>query len=524
MGNLAYGLPDATSTKTNVPDIAEQRRQLERNLGLPAHTRPGLLPRVQENIQSGQKTTTPVNDIPVNRNSSINPDNGGSGNLGLKWAFQGGTGGAASPLITEMQGEFQWYTAGIIDRLFGNKSILENSSPSLAQKGFYEAGSGAGVAVKNIPKVIQDSLEKIPDFEIPKIKLPKFDIPELPKFDIPKIPEFNPQPKPEEPVQPGQPKPTVDEPKPQPQPQPKEKDIPRLKEPAPKPIPKSLLEQLQQLELSPCGSISFRVVYATKAIDEYFVPNEEKTGGHFEVIRVPSSLDEIYGLYSSWESTQNIKYYSNASEFLESGGGTGAGNQIDIGDGAKYVYTPLIGNGVYGGGSPYGSGYPFYYAGGGFVEISGDSSKAGISRVLGDLSKGGYTPEIYKLNVSNPSAKDCPIGKPPPPPPPPDPPKDCDCMAQCCPDIDLRQIKALMTEVIKETKLTINVPVVECKQDPQTGKWEAKTTQKSLEVFAASQEQADQIAALHIANAEQATQLCEAKNNDEAVASIPLFW
>ncbi|MEH2312349.1 MAG: hypothetical protein V7K35_13340 [Nostoc sp.] len=312
------------------------------------------------------------------------------------------------------------------------RDALEDLSYTVGQK----AGNQVRELSKDAKKNIEDLWHHRPTFEIPKIQIPKFDIPQMPKFDIPTIPEFHPQL------------------------ELKEKDIPRLKEPAPKPIPKSLLEQLQQLDLSPCGSISFGVVYATKATGEYFVPNAENTGGYFEVIRVPSSLDEIYGLYSNWESTQNTKYYSNAIEYLESGGGTGAANQINVGNGAKYVYHSLIGNGVYGNGSPYGSGYPFYYVGGGIVEISGDSTKAGISRVLGDLAKSGYTPEIYKLNVSNPSAKDCPIGKPPPPPdPPPDPPKDCDCMAQCCPDIDYRKIQAMIEEAVKKLDVTAAVPL-----------------------------------------------------------------
>lgn len=460
MGNIAYGLPTATPTRTDVPDIAEQRRQLERNLGLPDHIRPGLLPPVQENIQSGQKTATPVGDVVINRNSSINPDNGGSGNLGLKWAFQGGTGGAASPLISEMQGEFQWYTAGIIDRLFGNKTILENSSPSLAQKGFYEAGSGAGLAVKSIPKIIKDSLEKVPRFEIPKIQVPKFSFPQLPKFDIPKIPEFNPQPKPKEPIQPGQPKPTVPEPQQKPQPESKEKDIPRLKEPAPKPIPKSLIKQLRDLELSPCGSISFGYATVTKVLESRYVLNDSG-GYHLERITVPATIEEVYNAWVKYNVSEGQA--PTLIEFIESGGGTGQVNTFKINQFTSYdAYYGIGGlinsnqptrsypfNDIY---------YPYYSYGSTNIAVKGVNNNLAINAVLDHLS-GGYAGEVYKINVSQIDAKDCPIGKPPLLDPPPPPPEDCDCMAQCCPDIDYRKIQAMIEEAVKKLDVTAAVPL-----------------------------------------------------------------
>ncbi|MEH2337099.1 hypothetical protein [Nostoc sp.] len=366
-----------------------------------------------------------------------------SGNAGVDFAVNGSSGAIGSELAYELN----WYTSGLLNGFFPNEETpgLEESIPfPSAEGGFYTIGKNHAAQLQDAIGQAKDTLKDLrdhpPHFDIPQPKIPKFEKPQIPEFKFPELPEFKipgfklPEPQ--------------DKDKPNPN--------PKIEHPTPKPIPSDLRKQLEQLELSPCGSISFGVVYATKTTGEYFVPNEDNTGGHFEQIRVASSLDEIYGMYSAWESTQDVKYFSNAVEFFESGGGTGSRNEVNVGNGAKYVYASEIGNGVYSGGNPYGSGYPFYYAGGGIVEISGDSSKAGISRVLGDLAKSGYTPQIYKLNVSNPSAKDCPIGKSPPPPDdPPPPPKK----KMCCPEIDYRKIKAFIDDAISKLDVVAAIPM-----------------------------------------------------------------
>ncbi|WP_138504069.1 hypothetical protein [Nostoc sp. PA-18-2419] len=333
------------------------------------------------------------------------------------------------------------------------RDALEDLSYSLGQKVGRELRDTANDVTNAGKKTLDDLWNNKPHFEIPTIKIPKFTRPELPDFEIPRIPEFD-IPKLPKIEFPGLPKPTIPEPISKPQPTTQEKDIPIPKEPKLKPVPPTLIRRLRELELSPCGSISFGISYATKALGEYFIPDADNTGGHFEEITVASSIEEMYSLFSGWYTSiyrdePDFKLPS-LQDWLESGGATGSIQEIDLGNNILYKKSQGLGNGVYADGNPRGSGYPKYYASQATIIITGLTSKTAINYLLDSLSFGGRTPEVYKLSVSNPSADDCPLEKPVPPlPPPPAPPQDCDCAMTCCPQIDYRKIKALIDDAVE---------------------------------------------------------------------------
>ena len=454
--------PITTTTPTKQPFTVNQNAPGQLARPSDYHAGPHTMPSVQEQIKNDGATWKTIDVTPE---TTARPS---SRTSNTTQSVLGGTNVVSGNNFAQEQAFEQaayqggWALSGFWDGAIEGKNY-PNESLRLKRDALedlsYTFGQKAGNQVREIGKDAKKNLEDLwhnkPNFEIPKIQVPKFSFPQLPEFDIPKIPEFNPQPKPKEPVQPGQPKPTVPEPEQKPQPEPKEKDIPRLKEPAPKPIPKSLIRQLRDLELSPCGSISFGYARATKVLGSRYVLNDSG-GYHLERITVPATIEEVYGTWVKYnvESGQT----PTLEEFIESDGGTGQVNNFKIDQFTSYdAYYGVGGfinsnqptrpypfNDIY---------YPYYSYGSANIAVKGINNNLAINAVLNHLS-GGYPGEVYKINVSQIDAKDCPL-KPVLSDPPPLPPKDCDCMAQCCPDIDYRKIQAMIEEAVNKTAVAI---------------------------------------------------------------------
>ena len=457
------------TSPTKQPSNIQQQVSGEFTRPIDYHAQPHTIPPTQKSINTGDFIPRP--DV-LQRNSAVPPPPRLTGNFSVDFAMQGSSGAAFEAMSSELAMELSFQAFGLFDGFKGSVSAgIDAAQTTTNQDAFYESGYKDG-------QNLRDMWENRPDFKIPTIKVPKFHRPELPRFEIPKIPEFDiPKiPKPEIPKIPKFeipkipefnpfPKPTIPEPEQKPQPESKEKDIPRLKDPAPTPVPSDLERQLRDLDLSPCGTISFGISYVTKITGERWVSNSDNTGGYFELLTVPSSLNEVFGLYQAWLA----EYYSDQSSsyssedivsWVESGGGTGSNTDVSLGGGINYRNYQGIGNGVGADGDPYRSGYPKYYASQSIVSPTGSTTKAALNSILDSLSSRGRTPEIYRISFSNPGAKDCPIGKPaPPPPPPPKPPEDCDCAMTCCPDIDYRKIRAIVEEELKKIDVTAAIPL-----------------------------------------------------------------
>jgi hypothetical protein len=396
------------------------------------HAKPHTLPPIQQQIQ---ETAQPYRPTPMYDDQ---PSGGSIGSANALRARQLTTGqqNAQDEAMAQLAYALGYGLVGAYDALTNQYS--DNSNLLFPRDSIEDASYEFG---HNIVEFTQDSIERLtdtiqqirdnpPQFEIPQLKIPTIEIPQIPEFQFPELPEFQlpefqfPEPK--------------DEDKPQPFPR-----IPRI----PK-IPKDLTRQLRELDLSHCGSISFGIAYATKATGEIFIED----GMYFKVIREPSSLDEMYGLHINAYGPGFVDKVA----FFESGGGTGSIYFEDLGDNVSYRYYQQVGTYAI-----RSEGYPYYYAGGGVIEVTGLTNNSAINKILDKFSSGEFQPEVYKLDVSNSDAKDCPISKPPPPlePPPLPPDPYCDCMAQCCPDIDYRKIQAIIQEELKKLDLVAAIPM-----------------------------------------------------------------
>ncbi|MBN4004750.1 hypothetical protein [Nostoc sp. LPT] len=430
------------------------------------HAQPQNIPSVQEQIRQDGRTWKTIDITP---NSSARPRINTIQSVIAGTNVVSGNNFAQEQAFEQAAYLLGWSLSGFWDGAIEGKNYPNEQlrlKRDFAEDGAYAIGNKVGDQIRNLGEQGKANLEDLwknrPHFEIPTIQIPKFDRPGMPDLSIPKIPEFDIPDLPKIKF-PGLPEPRIPEPESKPQPTTKEKDIPTPREPKPKPVPPTPIRKLRELELSPCGSIIFRISYVTKTLGKYFVTNEDNTGGHFEQITVPSSLDEVYGLFSGWYT----RTYANDLDFslpslkqwIESGGGTGEVRRIDLGNGTAYEAVYGIGNGVYADGNPYGSGYPKYYASQINIGVEGITTKAAINYLLDSLSFNGRTPEVYHLDISNPDAKDCPINKKVLPEPPPLPPQDCDCAMICCPEIDYRKIQAIIAEEVKKLDVTAAIPL-----------------------------------------------------------------
>ncbi|BAY16888.1 hypothetical protein NIES21_27220 [Anabaenopsis circularis NIES-21] len=362
----------------------------------------------------------------------------------------------------------------------------------------YGLGQKVGDELRNITKDATDGLKRTreelwknrPRFEIPEFKIPEWDI------EFPEIPPF--------------PKPN---PIPPPRPQPKPTSKPTSK-------PKTLSDKIRDMDLSKCGGGTVSVAFVGKSksnddgslgfeqssIDEFFsvwkvrFPDEDRTneeiltsfgGGNFPQLIEDNGIS--YALIVGGDVKLNID---------------GSSGELQFPYYQVYTQTALFNEGVKPGAilNSLDANLGLSIKGEAFDFRTAESDKVGC-----------YIPEPY------------PDKSPPPEPPPPEPPpkKEC-CRMSCCPkspSIDYRAIKKLMVQTIKEQTFALDIPITSCKFNEETNKWEPKTSYTIIEVFATNINQARQSAQLHIENAEQAADLCLARNQQEqecnAIASLP---
>lgn len=404
------------------------------------HGSPHNTPPIQQQIQQTAqpyRPHQPIDDRPtgieVGSNSLRGSNEIRSGNLGVDFAMNNGQ----QAIGSELAYEANWYLSGLLNGLFPNSQTiaLEDSLYRFSPEyGFYELGKIHSDlvqdAIDNAREIVDNLRDNPPHFEMPQLKIPKLELPQIPEIKLPELPEFKlPEFK---------------------FPEFKDKDQPNPfpKIPRPKPIPKDLTRQLRELELSECGNISFGIAYAVKTIS----PNPDADNIDNQYIEEQSSLDEMFAINTALYG----QGFDDKVSFFESSGSTGSIYYQDMGGGVSYRYYGRVGTYAY-----YTTGYPYYYASGGVIEVTGIKSSEALNKILDKFSEEKFKPEVYKINVSHLDAKDCPLGKPPPPPPPPPPApdQDCDCMAQCCPDIDYRKIRAIIEEELKKLDLVAAIPM-----------------------------------------------------------------
>lgn len=471
---------------------------------------PSNLPPIQQNLRNeGQYRT--VDLVPANRNDGSKyysnaplrnannqletiKANGGGLNTGQNYARDEAFAQLAYQSGFFLDGLFD----GIQGRNYPNEKLRLKRDP--IEDLSYTIGNKAGNQARNIVNDSQDSLKKVredlwrnkPTFEIPKITLPHI---EFPEFQFPAIPEFQ--------------FPEISFPQPQPVP---------IPQPKPKPPTGTLTDKIKQIQLTDCGSVIIGLARVRKRYEDKF---EQLPDGGVRSIPnyVQSSIDSYLDAWRKYRPQSNMSDIA----ILESGGSTG---QVINNDG--YRSYPIVGQRINLDGSA-----------GLYVQLQLPWYELEVIKIditqnyrrPGDILNDFYGWEAYQLSVGTPNKNGCFIPLPDPnsdPPPPPPPDKDC-CRMGCCPEptkIDYRLIKRLMVESLKEQKFSVDVPLCTCELNEQKQEWEPKIEFTTLDFFATSKDQAEQMAQLHFDNAKLAAELCVSRNNtqEEAVVSLPLSW
>ncbi|MDZ7970509.1 MAG: hypothetical protein RM368_37225 [Nostoc sp. DedSLP03] len=426
-----------------LPPIEEAPTPINRPIN--NHAKPHTVPQIQEQIRQNSQPYIPsqYKDRPsgaaVSAGTQLRTSNQlRSDNIGVNFAMNSGQ----SQLGAELAYEFNWYFSGLSNGLFPNNNTedLEATIPfPSAEGGFYQLGKNhAGNIQDTIDKgreIIREIRDNPPRFEMPQITIPRIEIPEIPEFKFPELPEFRiPEFKFQEP---------------------QEKDKPQIEKPKPKPITNT--RKLRELELSPCGSISFRYVRASKVTGTRIVFTPE--GYYEERVQEPATIQEVYDTHITYNLQGNDP--PTLKQFIEMNGGTGSSADIAVSEFTSYHINYGLGGSINVGQQTYYNNlqFPFYSYGFVAISVNGVRNKSAINAVLDNLDGQSNIPgEVYEINVSQPDAKDCPINKPIGDKTPPEPQENCECM-NCCPEIDYRKIKALIDEALKDIEPIASLPI-----------------------------------------------------------------
>ncbi|MBW4480494.1 MAG: hypothetical protein KME54_27570 [Tolypothrix brevis GSE-NOS-MK-07-07A] len=343
--------------------------------------------------------------------------------------------------------------------------------------------------VKNGEKLLDDLWRNKPTFEIPQIKIPKFDLPGLPNLEIPKFPDFK--------------FPEISFPKPEPIKEKEPKPIPRPKPPA-NPSPK---RWTHEFHIGEYDCYVFVAVGFYGRSNPFFLdlrPNAGIFSWKFKGTPAPPGMEE--DLQFNHNPRRQQGYFPNQ----------------DATDTAIFYHSGNIGRtGM--------QGITWFTV----FFLSPDQLKANKGWLFANLPEYSINSQIGGGRIMPPwtvlSVRflNCGNAEPPPIDPPPPPPEDDCCRMGCCPkptEIDYKLIKQLIDKSLKEQKFTIEVPICKCELNKETNKWTPKTDNVQMEVFATSQKQAEQLAQLHLDNARQAADLCLARNVEEPIAAIPQSW
>jgi hypothetical protein len=376
------------------------------------HATPHVLPKVQQQIQ---ETAQPYNPKPWYDGKPSGGTMGGVNTLSRRQltAGQQNARDEAAAGIAYLLG---YGLVGVYDGLTGQAS--DNTNLLFPRDGMedaaYELGRNGGDLLRDSTiqtgRELRELRDNPPHFEIPQIKRPK--LPQLPDFKV-KIPEFK-------------------------FPELKDKDKPII-EPKinkPKPVPKDLTRQLRELELSPCGGISFGILRAVK----WLSPTNY----------IYMSLSELEAATKLYDADEYYLHYSDIKNLIEGAGSTGSRATKVLNQFTSYELPQLLGSGFIYDYEP----YPHYRFLGRPVIVHGVNNKLAINAILDAEMMNGES--IYYISVSNSAAKDCPIGKPSSPEPePPSPPKK----KMCCPEIDYRKIQAMINDAVDKLDLVAAIPM-----------------------------------------------------------------
>lgn len=487
--------------------------------------RPSNLPPVQSNLRNDGQYRT-INLVPKSRNDGSIPSYAppsrrtadqmqtirNNGTAGLRTS---GLSVGQNYARDQAAAEAAYYTGFFLSGLFDGLSQKYRPNPTTGYRRTgledlaYNAGTGAGNEARNIVKDARDALKRSrddlwknrPHFEIPQIKLPDFKFPEI---ELPKIPEFK--------------FPEISFPKPKPIPPPKPAS------PQPK---QTLRDRLKDVDVSSCGSIEMTVAYASRVTGHKEILDDEGYLIATEKIFVQTSVSSVTGLLRKYNPYLADK--SDAQIIGYGADGYGGGQKITNSEGyfetSVFAYTVVNEDG-YPTNPPFGRlNYPYQQ----IVAYSGTAINATSLNTLVEIFENSpLIPELISLQVDNPDT--CPLTQTQPeptPPPPPPPEKDC-CRMGCCPkptEINYQLIKRLMLESLKEQKFSVDVPIATCKFNEQKQEWEPKIEFTTLDFFATSKNQAEQMAQIHVENAKQAAELCVNRNKEsEVYASVPDWW
>lgn len=506
-----------------------ERQKIEVNRSIDNRGKPQSLPPIQEKIRLNSpyrpNLETPVKPSsqtnPVIPTSKTNPTIPSKINLGSA-NFGGSDYSAKERGMEEAAYYTGWFLSGAGDQL--SNSYTPNSSLRLKRDPLedlaYEAGmraaNGGQLAVKEAidtsNRLKEELWKRRPSFEIPKIELPKIKIPgfQIPKLRIPqlqfpelKIPDFKPQ-----------------------EFEPREIEPPKIFEPrkSKPPLIKcsdgffvNNVDYFYQEEngVDNKGNKTFSKLKMTCKL----IKATTKYDGELKIKSdrgLPANID----IYTEYELDYNYYWDANYGAYYWL-----------INKEQNFAYTSKFA--IYGyRDRSYSRGTKLAYAFLGGTKDFGEDFVRSMYGVYGrDLleneegTDGTQTQQFPKFvrNTTkvNKWVNICPdvIWQPELPkekPAPPPPPKDMKCEP-----INYRLIQYLMTRTLESMTSKIEIPVVSC--ELVEGVWQPKTSYLTLEVFATSIEQVAQVEQLHIANAEMAVSLCEAKNN-EAIAAIPDSW
>lgn len=318
--------------------------------------KPNNLPSRQDSLRNdGQYRTVDVTPTNTAKSPSI------------KQLNQLGNGTAGEAAIAEAAYYAGFLIDGVIDGLqsknFENDSlrlkrtVLEDLSYKTGNMAGKEARDLTEDAIKSSEKLLDDLWRNKPTFEIPQVKIPKFDLPKLPNLEPPKFPEFK--------------FPEISFPKPQP-----------VNFPTPQPKTSSLTEQLKRLDMFDCGGATMKISYVALLTQRI---RSTPTGSIEEIVFSQSDIKTfIAALVKEDPNSANL----TTSQILEGAGQSGANYRVDEGNikfrAFRFIPTEASGGGDdgYYQGVKYHS-FPFYRA----TTLTIDISKGGsIRKILAVLN------------------------------------------------------------------------------------------------------------------------------------------
>lgn len=288
--------------------------------------------------------------------------------------------------------ELAYYAGFLIDGFIDgtqNKNPFKQATRTVltpAESVSYQTGNMAGQeardltkdAIKNGEELLDNLWINKPTFEIPQIKIPKFNLPELPDLEIPKFPEFK--------------FPEISFPKPQPVDFPK----PQLRKP-------SLTEQLEHVDILDCGGGTMKIAYVRLITGKRY--RDLPGGGSIEELVYSQSDIEAFTRCYIKEAPANAN--ATTSQILEGAGQTGFNFGAKEGN-LRFNAFPFISQVANIEGST-----AFIQA----VALTIDILKNGsIKEILGYLHYEGLQPEVYYFDTDLPDKAGC---SPPFPLPPP---------------------------------------------------------------------------------------------------------